>query len=85
MSTSSGAPLRDVSIVFGSSPFKEMARTNESGHFTLKESCETSSYAVTKINYISHRLEGGRQPDVRPLLIRLDDVGLVLSLVYNYV
>jgi len=85
MSASSGAPLRDVGIVFGSSPFKEMARTNKSGHFALKESSETSSYAVTKNNYISHRLESGRQPDACPLLIRLEDAGLVLSLVYNYV
>ncbi|KAL9958321.1 hypothetical protein ACROYT_G035323 [Oculina patagonica] len=71
--TSSGAPLQDVSILFGISPPTEMARTNKSGHFSMIDRCENSSYTVRKNDYIPLRLQGGIQRDDHPLLIRLED------------
>ncbi|KAL9953643.1 hypothetical protein ACROYT_G041093 [Oculina patagonica] len=71
--TSSGAPLRDVSILLGFSPHTEMARTNKSGHFSMIDSCEHSSYTLRKNDYIPLRLEGGIQRDDLPLLIHLED------------
>ena len=49
--TSSGAPLRDVSILLGLSPHTEMARTNNSGHFSMTDRCENSSYTLRKNDY----------------------------------
>ncbi|XP_078344733.1 cartilage intermediate layer protein 1-like [Oculina patagonica] len=71
--TTSGAPLQDVSIWFGISSRAEMARTNKSGHFSMIDRCENSSYTLRKNDYIPLRLEGGIQRDGHPLLIRLED------------
>ncbi len=78
--TSSGAPLRDVSILLGFSPHTEMARTNKSGHFSMIDSCEHSSYTLRKNDYIPLRLEGGIQRDDLPLLIHLEDAGTLSKL-----
>ena len=78
--TSSGAPLRDVAILLGFSPYTEVARTNESGHFSMIDRCENSSYTVTKNDYIPLRLEGGIQRDDHPLLIHLKDSGMLNNL-----
>ena len=73
--TSSGAPLQDVSIWLGFSMNTEVARTNRSGHFSMIDSCENSSYTLKKNDYIPLRLEGGFQRDGHPLLIHLEDAG----------
>ncbi len=75
--TSSGAPLQDVSIWFGISSRTEMARTNKSGHFSMFDRCENSSYTLRKNDYIPLRLAGGIQRDGHPLLIRLEDAGIL--------
>ena len=75
--TSSGAPLRDVSILLGLSPHTEMARTNNSGHFSMTDRCENSSYTLRKNDYIPLRLEGAIQRGDQPLLIHLEDAGIL--------
>ncbi|KAJ7374297.1 hypothetical protein OS493_007382 [Desmophyllum pertusum] len=71
--TSSGSPLRDVGILLVSSPYTEVARTNKSGHFSMIDRCENSSYSVIKSDFIPLQLEGGVQSNVHPLLIHLED------------
>lgn len=73
VASSSGSPLRDAAILLGSSPYTELAKTNKSGHFAIYENCESLSYTVTKNGYIPHRMESRRQPDARPVYIRLWD------------
>ena len=82
--TSSGAPLRDVSILLGFSPHTEMARTNNSGHFSMIDRCENSSYTLTKNDYIPLRLEGGIQRYDQPLLIHLKDAGILSNFLLTW-
>ena len=76
--TSSGAPLRDVGILLELFPYTEVARTNKSGHFSVIDRCENKSYTVQKNDYIPLRLEGGIR-GANPLLIQLDDAGMLMT------
>ena len=78
--TSSGAPLRDAGILSELFPYTEVARTNESGHFSIIDRCENSSYRVTKNDYIPFRLEDVNHRDDRPLLIHLEATGSFFQL-----
>ena len=77
--TSSGVPLRDVGILSEPFPYTEVARTNESGHFSMIDRCENSSYRVTKNDYIPFLLEGAIHRDDHPLLIHLEATGMLNS------
>ena len=75
--TSSGAPLRDVGILYELFPYTEVAKTNKSGHFSIIDRCENKSYTVKKNDYIPLRLEGGIT-GANPLLIQLEDAGMLM-------
>ena len=78
--TSSGVPLRDAGILLELFPYTEVARTNESGHFSMIDRCENTSYRVTKNDYIPFRLEGVNHRDDHPLLIHLEATGMLNNL-----
>ena len=75
--TSSGAPLRDIGILLELFPYAKVARTNQSGHFSITDSCENKSYTVKKNDYIPLRLEGGIRGS-NLLLIQLEDAGMLM-------
>ena len=77
--SSSGASLRDVSISWGFPPHTELTKTSQSGHFTVKDNCESLSYNLTKKGYIPYRLDAGRLPDAHPVLIRLEDAVVLFA------
>ena len=77
--TSHGAPLQDASILSGSNLKTEMARTNGSGHFSMIDSCENSSYIATKNTCIPLRIEGSFESEVYPLLIHLESAGMLIK------
>ena len=83
--TLSGAPLRDAGILSELFPFTEVARTNESGHFSMIDRCENASYRVTKNDYIPFRLEGVIYRDDHPLLIHLQATGMLNNLSQRFI
>ena len=82
--SSSGASLRDVSILWDFPPHTELTKTNQSGHFTVKDNCESLSFSVTKKGYIPYRSDTRRLPDTHPVLIRLEDAGLFYTITLSF-
>jgi len=82
--SSSGASLRDVSIFWDFPPHTEMTKTSQNGHFTVKDNCESLSFSVTKKGYIPYRSDTGRLPDTRPVLIRLEDAGVLYTISLSF-